>query len=259
MTLARSLAALCLAAFLATPCAAAPADDFEDYREVYRDLSERHAGAVVPVRFVMSVTGAGNEQSIEDRTQGLLVSADGLVLVPARAVSLDLGSLGGQGGSAVAKSSEFRVRLPGRDDWLAADLVTRDGELGLAWLRLREPPGPLPFVDLADGAKAEPGMVFFSLLRTSDDWGGVPVFRPGLVLGETRTPTFRLLVDGVPGMAFSHEGKPMGFVDVDLGSIMRQRGSGMGLDMADMVMRMIPVERVAAATAQAARLPVASE
>ena len=61
------------------------------------------------------------------------------MLVPARAVSLDLGSLGGQGGSAVAKSSEFRVRLPGRDDWLAADLVTRDGELGLAWLRLREP------------------------------------------------------------------------------------------------------------------------
>lgn len=261
MTLARSFAALCLAVLFAAPCAAAPADEFEDYREVYRDLADRHAGAVVPVSFVMSVTGSGNEQRIEDRTQGLVVSADGLVLVPARAVSLDLGSLGGggQGGSAVAKSSEFRVRLPGRDDWLAADLVTRDGELGLAWLRLRDPPGPLPFVDLADGAKAEPGMVFFSLLRTSDDWGGVPVFRPGLVLGETRTPTFRLLVDGVPGMAFSHEGKPMGFVDVDLGSIMRQRSSGMGLDMADMVMRMTPVDRVAAATAQAARLPVAKE
>ena len=40
---------------------------------------------------------------------------------------------------------------------------------------------------------------------------------------------------------------------------MRQRSSGMGLDMADMVMRMTPVDRVAAATAQAARLPVAKE
>ncbi len=261
MTLARFLLPALLA-LAAAPALAAPADEFEDYREVYQRLAERHAGAVVPVSFVMSVTNSGNEQRIEDRTQGLVVSRDGLVLVPARAVSLDFSAFGGAtpGQAApVANSSEFRVRLPGRDDWLDADLVTRDGELGLAWLRLRQPPGELPYVDLGQGAAAEPGMVFFSLLRTSDDWGGVPVFRPGLVLGETRTPTFRLLVEGVPGMAFAHDGRPMGFVDVDLAAMMRQRSGGMGMDMADMVMRMIPVDRVAAATAQAARLPVAAD
>lgn len=230
----------------------------DDYREVYRALVAQHADAVVTVKFVMSVTNSGKEQRIEDRTQAVMVSADGLLLVPERAVSLDFAAFGGgtPGQAApVAKSSDFRVRLPDSEDWLPADLVTRDAALGLAWLRVRKPAGPLAFVDLSQGVKAEPGMVFFSLLRTSDEWGAVPVFRPGMVLGETRTPTFRLMVDGVPGLAFSREGKPMGFVDVDLAAMSRAGGTGLGLDLADMVLRMTPVEKVAAATAQAAKLP----
>lgn len=257
MTLVRliTLAALLLAAPLAPA-----AEPFEDYREVYRDLVQQHSAAIVTVKFVMSVTNSGNEQRIEDRTQAVMVSADGLLIVPDRAVSLDFSKLGtptpGQA-APVAKSSDFRVRLADTEDWLPADLVTRDAELGLAWLRLRNPPGKLGFVDLSRGIKAEPGMVFFSLLRTSDEWGGVPVFRPGLVLGETRSPTYRLMVDGVPGIAFSHEGKPMGYVDIDLAAMSRQGGTGLGLDMADLALRMTPVDKVAAATAQAAKLPVA--
>lgn len=257
MTLVRliTLAALLLAA----PPAPA-AGDFEDYREVYRDLVQQHSAAIVTVKFVMSVTNSGNEQRIEDRTQAVMVSADGLLVVPERAVSLDFSKLGaatpGQA-SPVAKSSDFRVRLADSEEWLPADLVTRDAELGLAWLRLRNPVGRLGFIDLSKGIKAEPGMVFFSLLRTSDEWGGVPVFRPGLVLGETRSPTYRLMVDGVPGIAFSHDGKPMGYVDIDLAAMSRQGGTGLGLDLADLMLRMTPVDKVAAATAQAAKLPVA--
>lgn len=257
MTLVRNLLLPVLLLFAGNAVAA---DDFDDYREIFKDLNARHAQAVVTVKFVMSVTNSGNEQRIEDRTQAVLVSADGLLMVPDRAVSLDFGTFGGGTpgqASPVANSSDFRVRFADGEDWLPADLVTRDAELGLAWLRVRNPPGKLVFVDLAKGTKAEPGMVFFSLLRTSDEWGGVPVVRPGLVLGETRTPTYRLLVDGVPGLAFSHDGKPMGYVDIDLAAMSRQRGTGLGLDMADLVLRMTPVDRVAAATAQAARLPVA--
>lgn len=257
MTLVRPLL---FTALLALAPVLSAAESLDDYRPVYRDLVERHAEAIVTVKFVMSVTNSGNEQRIEDRTQAVLVSDDGLMIVPDRSVSLDFGAFGnttpGQA-APVAKSSDFRVRLAGSEDWLPADLVTRDAELGLAWLRLRKPSGKLDFVDLTDGVKAEPGMVFYSLLRTSDEWGGVPVFRPGLVLGETRTPTFRLLVDGVPGLAFSQDGKAMGYVDVDLASMVRSRGAGMGLDMADMVLRMTPVDKVAAATSQAARLPIA--
>ena len=145
MTLFRPLIAAGLLAFAVALPASASANPPEDYRTVYRDLVGRHADAVVTVKFVMSVTSSGNEQRIEDRTQAVMVSADGLLLVPERAVSVDFGSLGGATpgqASLVATSSDFRVRLADSEDWLPADLVTRDGELGLAWLRLRNPDLP---------------------------------------------------------------------------------------------------------------------
>ncbi|MBC7656694.1 MAG: hypothetical protein H7147_05890 [Frankiaceae bacterium] len=236
-------------------------DNAQDYRAIYRSLTAQHAASVVTVKFVMSVTASGKEDRIEDRTQALLVSADGLLLVPDRSVSVDFRQFmaAGQspGSAPVAKSSEFRVRLAGSEDWLAADLVTRDTQLGLAWLRLRTAPAGLSFVDLDKGIRAEPGMTFFSLLRTSDEWGGVPVFRPGFIMGETRIPKTLLLVDGVPGMAFSAQGEPMGYVDVDFGRMMRSRGAsnGLGLDMADVALQMTPISKVAAATHQAEKLP----
>jgi hypothetical protein len=256
-----------LAAFAAGPALAADTNavlahtgDAQDYRAIYRSLTAQHAGAVVTVKFVMSVTASGKEDRIEDRTQALLVSSNGLLLVPDRSVSVDFRQFMGaaQGTAPVAKSSEFRVRLAGSEDWLPADLVTRDTQLGLAWLRLRAPPAGLAFVNLDNGMAAEPGMTFFSLLRTSDEWGGVPVFRPGFIMGETRTPKTLLLVDGVPGMAFAASGQPIGYVDVDLGRIMRARGSnnGLGLDTADLALQMTPIAKVAAATHLAEKLPV---
>ena len=74
------------------------------------------------------MTSSGNEQRVEDRTQAALVGPDGLLLIPDRAVSLDFAAFGGStpGQTApVAKSSEFRVRLADGEDWLPADLVTR--------------------------------------------------------------------------------------------------------------------------------------
>jgi hypothetical protein len=259
---------LMLSVFVAAALAAgAPAVQAQvrDYRPVYKHLTDLHAGAVVSVKFVMSVTASGKEERIEDRTQALLVSPDGLLLVPDRAVSIDFRQFSGagkaQGAAPVAKSNDFRVRLAGSDDWLPADLVTRDTQLGLAWLRLRNPPANLNFVDLDHGITAEPGMTFFSLMRTSDEWGGVPVFREGFVMGETHTPKTLLLVDGVPGMAFSADGDPMGYVDLDFAKLMRARGSssGLGLDMADTALQMTPIAKVAAATHLAAKLPAMTQ
>jgi hypothetical protein len=265
-TSSRYFAAAFAGLLLATPVVV-NAQQVEDYRSVSQALSAQHGAAVVAVKFVMSLAASGKEERIEDTTQALLVSKDGLLLVPDRAVSLDLGALmqtaPGQGAAApVAKSSEFRVRLAGSEDWLPADLVTRDSQLGIAWLRLRNPPAiGLTFVNLDDGVHAEPGMVFFTLMRTSDDWGGVTLFHPGLVLGQTQTPRQLLLVDGMPGVAFAADGHPLGYVDVDFGKLMRGRNgnSGLGLDMADQALQMTPIEKVAAATRLAARLPIVGQ
>ena len=238
--------------------APAGASDTDDYTEAYQRLVAQRSSSVVPVKYVITVAAGGQEQRNEDRTQGVIVGADGLVLVSARAVSFDLASLNRQaptpGGAMVANSSDFRVRLPGSDEWRVADLVTRDTELGLAWLRVRGASAQ-PFVDFDQLSQPEPGRVFYTLLRTSDEWGAVPLVRPGMILGETRVPRSSLLVDGMPGLAFDADGRPMGYVDLDLAAMSRSQGRGLGLDMADMVMHMLPARRVAAATRLASALP----
>lgn len=260
-----SVRAWLLPALLASSAAAIAAPSVEDelrrddYTDTYRTLVSERSASVVPVKYVITLTAGGQEQRNEDRTQGVLVSADGLVLVSARAVSIDIGAINPRASSAagpiVANSSDFRVRLPGSDEWRSADLVTRDTELGLAWLRVRDADGQ-PYIDFATLAQPAPGRVFYTLLRTSDEWGAVPLVRPGMILGETRVPRRSLLVDGMPGLAFDADGLPMGFVDLDLAAMSRSQGRGFGLDMADMVMHMLPARRVAAATRLAAALPV---
>jgi len=96
------------------------------------------------------------------------------------------------------------------------------------------------------------------VMRTSDQFGSVPIVRAGYVLGETTVPRPTFLVDGSPGFAFDGDGKPAGFVDVDLAGMMRSRSSSgsIGMDMSDSVFSMIPADRIGRVTAQASVLPV---
>ncbi len=240
--------------------ASVQAQNIGDYRPIYKSMVQKHGNAIVTVKFVMAINSAGKEQRIEDRAQAVLVSSDGLLLVPDRAVSFDFSAMaGGKQGEAgmVAKSSEFRVRLVDSEDWLTADLVTRDSALGLAWLRIRNSPKNLPFVDLSLGGKPEPGMEFYTLLRTNDESGSVPLWRPGIIMGETRVPKLTFLVEGFPGLAFDVLGKPLGYVDVNLTAMSTAR-SAMGLDMANINLQLTPIDKVAYATKQASKLPVAA-
>ena len=73
----------------------AQAQNISDYRPIYKSMVEKHGNAIVTVKFVMAINSAGKEQRIEDRTQAVLVSKDGLLLVPDRAVSFDFSAMSG--------------------------------------------------------------------------------------------------------------------------------------------------------------------
>jgi hypothetical protein len=100
-------------------------------------------------------------------------------------------------------------------------------------------------------------MEFFTLLRTNDESGSVPIWRPGLIMGETHVPKLTYLVDGLPGLAFDTAGRPLGFVDLNL-SAMAGAKSTMALDMANANLQLTPIDKVAYATALASKLPVAA-
>lgn len=231
----------------------------DDNAREFRTVLNKRGDTAVLVKYVMAVSGAGTEQQQDGQTQGTLVSPDGLILLPGRVVSFDLrqitGAAMGSAGSPVVKSSHFRVQLPGSEEWQPADLVTRDTELGLAWLRLRKRTR-LPYVDFADSAKVDIGSSLYFVMRTSDQLGSVPIVRGGYVLGETTVPRTSLLIDGTPGLAFDGEGRPAGFADVDFSAMARSQSGGIGMNFGDSVFKMIPAERVGRVTAQAAKLPV---
>ena len=251
--LALASALLCCNAF------AAPSGGNEDASREFRTVLQKRGDTAVLVKYVMAVSGMGGEQQQDGQTQGTLVSPDGLILVPGRVVSFDLrqitGAAMGSAGSPMVKSSHFRVQLPGSEEWQPADLVTRDTELGLAWLRLRKR-SKLPYVDFADSAKVEIGASLYFVMRTSDQLGSVPIVRGGYVLGETKVPRPSLLIDGTPGLAFDGNGHPAGFADVDFSAMARSQTGGIGMNFGDSVFKMIPAERVGRVTAQAAKLPV---
>jgi hypothetical protein len=250
-----------LASLLLCGVAAADASKSnDDASREFRTVLQKRGDTSVLVKYVMAVSGMGSEQQQDGQTQGTLVSADGLILVPGRVVSFDMrqitGAAMGSAGSPMIKSSHFRVQLPGSEEWQPADLVTRDTELGLAWLRLRKPRGKLPYVDFTDSAKVEIGASLYFVMRTSDQLGSVPIVRGGYVLGETNVPRPSLLIDGTPGLAFDGAGHPAGFADVDFGSMARSQTGGIGMNYGDAVFKMIPAERVGRVTAQASVLPV---
>ncbi len=260
--------ALVLAALVVGSIATAATDSTEkkaaqsasdDSSQEFRTVLQKRGDTAVLVKYVMSFSGASSEQQQDGQTQGTLVSPDGLILVPGRVVSFDIsqitGAAIGSANSPVVKSGHFRVQMPGSEEWQPADLVTRDTELGLAWLRLRRRT-QLPFVDFNDTAKVGVGSSLFFVMRTSDQLGSVPIVRGGYVLGETKVPRTMLLIDGTPGLAFDGEGKPAGFADVDFGSIARSQAGGIGMNYGDSVFKMIPAERIGRVTAQAAKLPV---
>lgn len=243
-------------------CGIAAADgpkSSDDASREFRSVLQKRGDTAVLVKYVMAMSGVGGEQQQDGQTQGTVVSPDGLILVPGRVVSFDLrqitGAAMGSAGSPMVKSSHFRVQLPGSDEWQPADLVTRDTELGLAWLRLRKRT-KLAYVDFADSAKVEIGASLYFVMRTSDQLGSVPIVRGGYVLGETTVPRPSLLIDGTPGLAFDGDGRPAGFADVDFGAVARSQTGGIGMNFGDSVFKMIPAERVGRVTAQAAKLPV---
>ena len=142
-------AILLVAFLLALPMPALAAE--EDYTDAYRRLVDERSPSVVPVKYVITVAAGGQEQRNEDRTQGVLVAADGLVLVSARAVSFDLGSLNRQepspGGAMVAKldGADAPALLAALDvaksksPDLAVLLVSPDAEAGKVAIAARVP------------------------------------------------------------------------------------------------------------------------
>ena len=181
----------------------------------YATLIARHGAAIVRLKFVISFEVGGQDNRQEGEASAVIVSPEGLVLVADGLLNPKPSFSGAVPAGMVLPEptvDELRVRLAGSDRELRAVQLTRDPDLGLAWLRIVTPPEGLAWVDLASHVEPRVGQAYYGVAQVSEDYGSATVAAHGYVLGETDTPTRSFLVSGPLDLAFDHEGRPMGFV-----------------------------------------------
>ncbi|MEM7352886.1 MAG: serine protease [Acidobacteriota bacterium] len=161
---------------------------------------------LVTVKFVLNVSmaGAGADREVESETTCLMIDPEGLVLCSNTElggyVSLMSQMMGrGSGFDVTATPRGLEVVLSEGDDGLDAQLLARDTERDLAWVRIE---GDLEgrtiaAVDLSDSAELAVGDQFYRLRRMDKFFGSQPVVSEGTVAAVLSKPR-KLLVPSQP-------------------------------------------------------------
>ncbi len=212
------LATLCVLTAAATN--AASADD--SYQKLLDDNAER----LVTVKYIlkMGAGGSGDDES-ENELTGVMIDPKGIILCS----NTQLGGYRGMmmrmsGGDSAVTPTDIKVLIGDDVEGIDGELIARDTELDLAWIRIKEP-GDRQFsaVDLAAGIEAKVGDRLLALRRMGKFFGRALVVNEGYVGGATRKPRELLIPSGDIGTAlglpvFSTDGRVIGVSVVQMPS-----------------------------------------
>ena len=239
-----------------------------DVKEVITSLVENEASAVVAIRYVLSQSAYGQEMQQPMEAQGLVIDPEGLVLAPASELegsvftSAFRGPLNGSEGPEFSYS-DYRVLVManGREQEYEAEVLAKDTEADLAWLKLTEPPTePMVYVEFPEESSLEVGDRYFTLGRMSEKRGRAPMVITGIVGGRMEIPRPGLLATYGEGAVFDDQGRPAGLLVSPPTSTQPAFGSVTAM-MEQFLTRMIlPAPVIRRATERArARFPVGGE
>lgn len=174
------------------PTRAAETDEF-------KKLLEEKSRSLVTVKFVLKVQmggmmgGMGDEES-ESEATGVLIDPKGIVLCANSQLEGFTGQMrrmmGDMGGSITATPTDLKVLIGDDTEGREAELMARDTELDLAWVRIKEPGDePLPHIDLNKAAeKPQIGQRIFTVRRMGKYFGRSIVIADGQIGGITTKP-----------------------------------------------------------------------
>jgi serine protease Do len=125
------------------------------------------------VEYVQEYLAGGQKQQQRAYTDGVVISADGYVLISGK-VRFPQRSGGRLAGGSRPELSKFRLFFAdGRK--LDATVVGFDDDLNLGVLKLTDPPADLKFVEFREGFEAEVGTPLRSMTLYSEEYGRTPV------------------------------------------------------------------------------------
>jgi len=257
-------------------CALVPAAHFDNRARAaeadeFRKLISERSSALVTVKSVLKVkmTGfmsGGGDQESENEVTGVMVGPRGLILCSNTQLLGFSGTLnrmmGGMGGMS-ATPTDLKVLVGDDTEGVEAELLARDSELDLAWVRIKDPGDKtFEYIDFSKGAKPEIGQRVVALRRLGKFFARVSVALEDRIGGMTAKPR-ELYVPTGSGMGalgmpvFLPDGQPVGVLvtqtpdeeEVEASPMMMlSRMSSFQDSMAGLI---LPASDVARATARA--------
>ena len=155
---------------------------------------------------ISSQAQIGSYFKVKQNRIGLLVSADGLVMVNSDVYPLSLDIISGEGGSfSYGEPTDFKVKLHdgteydaefiGKDDIAQAGFIKISGNLN----------GPLPFVEFSSSEHLKVGQEVYLLELLGESYNFEPLFTPYTITAIVNNPRRKFLLNG-SGTALSAGG-----------------------------------------------------
>lgn len=190
-------AVFCLLALTATGQAAVAAGQPD-----YQAFVDKTAPALVTVKFVLKVQGAGGQREIEREFTALMVGPKGMVLCSS--VQLGTSKLMKRF-SGTATPTDIKILIGDDTEGVEAKLLATDADLDLSWLQIKEPgKEDYAFVDFAKAGSVPVGGRLLTMSRMDKFFDRAPLLSLGRLGGRTHKPRELLLpssgLDVTPGM-----------------------------------------------------------
>lgn len=181
----------------------------------YQAFVDKTAPALVTVKFVLKVQGAGGQREIEREFTAVMVSAEGMVLCSS--VQLGTSKLMRRF-SGTATPTDIKILIGDDTEGVDAKLLASDADLDLSWLQIKEPgEDGYVFVDFAKSRSVPVGGTLLTISRMDKFFDRAPLLNQGRLGGKTRKPRELLLpssgLNVTPGMPiFAEDGSTVGIV-----------------------------------------------
>lgn len=160
----------------------------------YKALIAKRAPALVTVKFVLKTSmGAMGEQESESEVTGVMIDPNGLVLCSDTQLGGFMRMLARlmpmMGGNINATPTDLKVFVGDDVEGREAELLARDSELDLAWVRIKDPGSEkFDYLDLSQSVSVSAGQKIVSVRRMSKYFGRTPVVLQGRIGGSTTEP-----------------------------------------------------------------------
>ena len=183
----------------------------------YQAFVDKTAPALVTVKFVLKVQGAGGQREIEREFTAVMLNAEGLVLCSS--VQLGTSKLMRRF-SGTATPTDIKILIGDDTEGVDAKLLASDADLDLSWLQIKEPSEEgYTIVDFAKSGSVPVGGTLLTISRMDKFFDRAPLLGQGRLGGKTHKPRELLLPSsglGVsPGMPiFAQDGSTVGVVVV---------------------------------------------